>query len=483
MNRFLLGSIACILSYSVSAQDINVETSSKDEARETRASSNRSSQDSTNMDTLEAFNDGKTDATVAIQAMIDGGNPTIHFPRGTYRLTRPVVIELNKTGFVSLAGDGVARIVMDGAGPAFRFVGTHRGSASPDSFLENVWERQRAPMMDGVEIIGNHPDACGIEAEGTMQMTLTRMVIRRLLHGVHLVNRNRNILISDCHIYENRGIGIYLDNVDLHQINVTSSHISYNDQGGIVSRQGNVRNLQITGCDIESNMSPKSPATANVLIDCSNSKNGTAEVAITGCSIQHNSKSPNSANVRMIGRSDPNRDGVTLRWGNVTITGNVFSDVEINVHLQHCRGVVITGNTFWMGYAHNLLVEDSHSVVVGVNNFDRNPSYAYGDATKSANAIAFRNCEDCTLSGLHLTGVHAAPAAILIDQCRRFNVSSCTVLDSDSPGLLLRDVSDSLITGCLIRNDRSDEKVVSSIRIEGGTGNMITNNLFANGTE
>lgn len=433
--------------------------------------------------TLSALNDGKADATDAIQKLVDSGAANIHFPRGAYRLTQPIIVDLDKTGFASFSGDGVARLVMDGPGPAIRFVGTHDGSADPGSFQENVWQQQRAPMIDGLEIIGNHPEASGVEANGTMQMTLTRLVIRRLLHAVHLVNRNRNVLIADCHIYENRGIGVFLDNVDLHQINVTGSHISYNDQGGIVSRQGNVRNLHITGCDVESNMSPQTPATANVLIDCSGSANGTAEVAITGCTIQHNSKSPGSANVRMIGRSNPNKDGVVTRWGNVTITGNVFSDVEVNVHLQDCRGVAISGNTFWMGYSHNLLVENSHSVVVGANNFDRNPGYAYGNATETKNAIAFRNCDACTLIGLHVTGVHAAPAAVLVEQCRRFNISSCTILDSDGPGLLLRDVSHSLITGCLIRDDREGAKKPVSFIVEGGSGNTIANNAFANPSE
>ncbi len=55
---------------------------------------------------------------------------------------------------------------MEGAGPAFRFVGTHRGSAAPSTFESRVWDRQRAPMIDGIEILGVHPDACGIEATG-----------------------------------------------------------------------------------------------------------------------------------------------------------------------------------------------------------------------------------------------------------------------------------------------------------------------------
>ena len=226
-------------------------------------------------------------------------------------------------------------------------------------------------------------------------------------------------------------------------------------------------------------MSADSPATANVLIDCTDSPNGTAEVAITGCTIQHNSKSPDSANVRIIGRGEPDAAGTAAQWGNVTITGNVFSDVQVNVHLQDCRGVAISGNTFWMGYRHNLLVENSRSVVMGPNNFDRNPGYGYGTAPQTHDAIAFLNCQDCTLSGLHLTGVHAQPAALLIDDCRRFNISGCTILDSDGPGMLLRNVPASVITGCMIRDDRTESKDKVSIRVEGGSENTIVNNLFS----
>src|SRR5688572_26749549 len=72
--------------------------------------------------TVEAVGDGKADDTAAIQKAVDGGG-ALRFPRGTYRLARPVVIDLDKTGFISISGDGVARFIMEGAGPAFKFIG------------------------------------------------------------------------------------------------------------------------------------------------------------------------------------------------------------------------------------------------------------------------------------------------------------------------------------------------------------------------
>jgi hypothetical protein len=214
-----------------------------------------------------------------------------------------------------------------------------------------------------------------------------------------------------------------------------------------------------------------------VLIDCSGSTSGTAEVAITGCTIQHNNPSPDSANIRILGRSLPSRNQELVREGNVTITGNVLSDVQVNVHLKDCRGVAITGNTFWQGYAHNLLVEDCSNIVVGPNNFDRNPRYNYGNTQDAKNGLVFRHSVDCTLTGLHITNVWRSPAGLLIDNVERFNITNCTILDCDTAGLMLKNVRNSRVSDCLIRDDRADSTGVS-IQVVGGQGNQIVDNLL-----
>ncbi|MFV0443075.1 MAG: right-handed parallel beta-helix repeat-containing protein [Planctomycetaceae bacterium] len=383
------------------------------------------------------------------------------------RITRTLTIDLDKIGPAALRGLGLSRIVMDGPGPALRIIGTHEGTADPQSVKPNVWERQRMPIIDGLEIVGTHPEACGIELVGTMQATITRANIRNCLHAIRLAARNRNVLIANCHLYENRGCGVLLDDVDLHQINITGCHISYNNQGGVVSRKGNVRNLHITGCDLESNMSAEAEPTANVLIDCRESKSGTAEVAITGCTIQHNSTGPDSANIRILGRSLPMGDDQPVREGNMTITGNILSDVQCNVHLQECRGVTLMGNTFWMGYQHNLLVEDCSHVIVGPNNLDRNPRYAYGTALTTKNAVVFRNCSDCTISGLHVTHAWNADAGVVLEKCSWMNIDQLTVLDCDHIGLLVKDCDHCRISGLMIRDQRETSTDPVSVQIEG----------------
>lgn len=424
-----------------------------------------------------AKGDGVADDTEAIQRAVDAQQGLVEFPSGVYRLTRPVRIELAKVGYVALRGAGTARVVMAGPGPAFQFEGTHFKSADPGGFSPTVWSHERMPLVDGLAIEGAHAEAVGIAAVGTMQLTITRVHGRKLLHVVHLRENNRNVNIADCHFYENSGCGVFYDQVNLHQSNITSCHISYCAGGGVVSKGGNVRNLHITGCDIESNMTPDTPATANVFIDSADSQYGTGEVAITGCTIQHNNPSPDSANIRIFGKSLPSPKSGEVREGNVAITGNVLSDVQVNIHLRGCRGVTISGNTLWQGYRHNMLVEDCRAVVIGPNNLDRNPRYDYGNTQDANNPVVIKDSADCTLSGLLVTSVWRNEAGVTLENCRRCNLQGCTILDSDGTALLLRNSELCRVSQCILRDDRPGA-ASPPVVVVGGKGNVIADNTL-----
>lgn len=424
-----------------------------------------------------AVGDGVADDTESIQRAVDSGIGDIHLSKGVYRITRPIKIDLDEVGYTAIRGDGVARIVMEGAGPAFRFVGTHDGTAAPRTVDAKVWQRQRSPMVDAIEIVGGHVQACGIEASGTMQLTLTRVVVRDALHAIHLVKRNRNVTLSECHLYDNRGVGVYLDRLNLHQIDIANCHISYNDGGGVVARKSEIRNLQIGTCDIEGNMGGEdSEPTANVWLDSTGSSIG--EVAIVGCTIQHSHDAPNSANIRIDGMSTRRPFTEEQRHGNFIIADNVLSDVQVNVEIRNARAVTITGNTMWKGYTRNLWVEGCSHVVASGNVFDRNPRYHYGDGSDAKEGVSFIDCSDCTITGNHLNGVVDGEAALVLRRCRRMNVSDCTILDYGRCGLLLDEVSSSRVSDCLIRDDRPDASGVSLKTVE-VHDSMIVDNLLS----
>ena len=437
MNRGLKLSVACALLWGLTTQFSHGES-------------------------LAVVGDGTFDNTELIQQAIDRGIGALRLPKGTYRITKPIVIDLNKVAQTSIQGDGVARIAMDGPGPAFHFVGTHQGTANPASFQREVWDRQHTPSVVGVDIFGTHPEAIGIAAEGTMQLTLTRVVVRECLHGIHLFGRNRNVSLSQCHLYDNRGIGVFMDRLNLHQVNLVNCHISYNDGGGVVATRSEIRNLQIGSCDIEGNMGGEgSEPTANVLLDSSGSSIG--EVAIVGCTIQHDHDSPNSANIRIHGTSTERPFTDERRHGNITIADNVLSDVQVNISLLGVRAATISGNTIWKGYARNLMLEDCQNVVVQGNAFDRNPRYHYGDGAQAKGGLAFVDCSDCTIRGNHCYGIVDGEAAMLLRRCRRFNVTGCTILDYGRAGMLLDRVSHSRVSDCLVRDDRPEANGVSIV--------------------
>jgi len=423
-----------------------------------------------------AAGDGKADDTSAIQKAVDAGIGLVRFPPGKYRLTRTIEIDLDTVGYTAIAGDSAAQLIMAGPGPALRFVGTHAGTAAPRTFKKNVWERQRTPAIDGLEIVGAHAEACGVEASGTMQLTITRLAVREALDAVRLVKRNRNVVLSECHFYHNRGIGVLLDHVNLHQINLTNCHVSYNAGGGVVVRGSELRNLHIGTCDIEANMGDADSApTANVWLDSGGGS--IAEVAITGCTLQHSHLAPKSANIRIDGQSLPLKYTDERRYGHITIADNVLSEAQVNIELRNVRAATISGNTMWQGYSRNIDIAGSKNIVLTGNLFDRNPRYHGGDAATARLGIEIVDSSDCTLTGNHVYDVGDIEAAIVLRRCRRMNIDGCTILDYGRCGLLLDDVRDSRVSDCMIRDDRPEGQH-EAIRTTGGGDNQIVDNVL-----
>ena len=411
----------------------------------------------------------QADNTATIQRAVDSGREQIRFPKGRFRISQTITVNLAEVGPTSFSSDGTTTLVMTGPGPAIRYVGTHGGTAAPHTMKPEVWQRQRTPLVDGIEFTGTHPEADGIVASGTMQLTISRTTIRQMRHAVRLETRNRNVTLSECHFYDNRGIGLFLDRVNLHQINVANCHISYNDGGGIVARQSEIRNLQVATCDIEGNMGgPESSPTANILLDSTGSSIG--EVAIVGCTIQHTHNAPESANIRILGRCTERPFTSELRHGNITIADNVLSDVQFNIDLRDVRAATITGNTIWKGYDHNLRIVGCKSIVVANNVFDRNPRYHYGDGKDAKLGISFLNTEDSIFANNQINGNGDIPVAVRFTGCRRLNIHGCSILDFTHSGLLLTDCVKCRVANNLIDADLAPD--CFALRLEGGSDNV-----------
>lgn len=69
-----------------------------------------------------------------------------------------------------------------------------------------------------------------------------------------------------------------------------------------------------------------------------------------------------------------------------------------------------------------------------------------------------------------------------LENCDRMNVTGCTLLDNDGISLLLKKVTRSRITQCLIRDDRADAKGLALKAVE-CRDNVISDNTFGRPTE
>ncbi len=449
-----------------------------------------------------AEGDGQTDDTEAIRHAIGQGDGVVRFGRGSYRITETIEIPLDQSSRLSLEGhEGTAKIIMAGPGPAFRFVGTHGGTADPLGVKPSVWERQRLPLVSGIEIEGAHDEADGIALQGTFQPILSRVLLRDLRHGVVLARRNRNVLISDCQIYHNRGVGIYLKDVNLHQINITGNHISYNRLGGIRIEGSEIRNLQITGNDIEYNnyrshegFEPSEP-TAEIFIDTRERPGQVMRASVRELTISSNTiqstYSPGGANLRILG---PDADG-TLPPGMAAISGNVIGNQAINVHLVGCRGIALSGNFIYSGFQHNVLADDCDDLVFGANSFGHN---YWGPKREIDVNVRLVDCSDCVLNGFQLRGAPSGktdwdaswnggesrehPALLELERCQRMNIAACVIRDPGRAGVWFRDCDGINLSGCQIHDTRKEKQMRHAVEWHGeGRDSLAHGNQFGAG--
>ena len=426
-----------------------------------------------NVTRFGAIGDGVADDTEAIQHAVTQGDGVLHFPPGTYRITQPIEIKLAERGPLGIDGTGgTARVVMNGKGPAFRLVGTHGGTGDPGSRKGNVTSHQRLPTIRNFEVEGAHAEADGFELIETMQSVFEGILVTRCRHGIHLIQRNRNVLISHCHIYFNTGVGVYLDGVNLHQINIASSHISYNRLGGIRLDRSEVRNLQITGNDIEYNNHKSHEAepepTAEIYIDATAEGASVNEVTIASNTIQATG-SPEGANIRIKETPDQSRPP-----GLFAINGNIIGSQENNVRLTGCYGLALSGTTISSCENRNLLIEDSRLINVSGNTFRRHtPRYGTGVRFTDSSDITFTGC------GIHDETAEGQPnltALLELERCQRINISGSQFLNG-AIGVAGNNCSHVTLTGNTLHDTREQSTAQHAIRFTGpGEGNSAAHN-------
>jgi hypothetical protein len=434
-----------------------------------------------NVQAFGAVGDGRTNNTAALKHAIEDGDGVLRFPPGVYRLESTIEVDLGKYGPIAFEGiAGPTRIDMIGKGPAIRIAGHHKGTADPASRTDKTRDEERFPVIRNLEFFSSTRTGDGIEFVGTMQPLVENVFIQNIKHGIALRGRNRSVLISNCQIYNNLGVGVLIEDANLHQINILGNHISYNRIGGIRIQRSEVRNLQITGNDIEYNnhrahRSPPEP-TAEIYVDTTAIGASVNEVTVCSNTIQATA-SPGGANIRIIEKRGEDRPP-----GLWTITGNVIGSQENNVHLTHCRGVTLTGNNIYSAEQANVLLEDCSQIILSGNQSRRHvESMACGYRLVNTTDSVIGNC---VIEDESPEGQKSGRSLIELTSCERIQIQGCTISGGVPYGVDASDCRMLNISGCTIADNRKERKTLSQIRIAGkGSANLVTGNILGKSVE
>ncbi len=426
-----------------------------------------------------AVGDGAADDTNALQHAIDQGSGALHFPKGVFRITRPLRLDLSRTGFSGVRGDqGAATLRMEGAGPALRIIGDHQGTSSPPMIKPQTWRRTRFPIISDFEIVGAHEEADGLEISYTMQTTVRNVVVRECRHGIRLVKRNRNFVLSGSHIFHCRDTGLFFDNVNLHQVNIFGNHISFNGRAGIRQAGGDVHNIQITGNDIEYNSGGVETLSGEIVLEAGDGL--VSEYTISSNTIQATAEAP-GANIVIIGPEETPPTGARL----IAISGNVIGSRDKNILCQNATRVSISGNTIYGGTQLNLDLQNCSNVAVGANTIATRPS-RHGSTTRYRDGIRLERCVNCTLSGnvmndLGLNDPNSAGIELL--HCRNCQINGCQLTDSQVVGLRMRQCQRCVITNNVISDSRAQPEQTIAVQVIGGQQNLIRGNALSTGKQ
>ncbi|MGQ5792592.1 hypothetical protein ACUNIY_09160 [Serratia sp. IR-2025] len=272
-----------------------------------------------------------TDDTEAVQTIFNSAQVTgiasfeankYYLVSGKFTLNPSVVKQVNFNGSTIVQLSNTATL---------HYLGTLAGSANPIQSGEKA-HSEYGFIIESARICSvDRQSGVAVLLEKTIGATISNSVFYFNSIGIQIKGMNRNINISNSHIYANRNYGLhFMPNGDIHQMNVTGTHISYS-RINVFSDNQHLYNLQISGSDIEVSSYPDDvdkniyiKAMNDIKVDC---------VEITGCTLEGHST--DNALVRLEGA---NTDSIS----NIVIAGNAIGNGgNAEIQLGGCRNVRI----------------------------------------------------------------------------------------------------------------------------------------------
>lgn len=206
--------------------------------------------------------DGVSDDYEDLQAVLNFVTGAISFdPAKKYFISQS--LKVNASTAKGLYGNR-ATFIVGGDFPAFTIKGgMSGGSANPAT--NGVLSRHEGGFhVDSIRAYSSDlVSGVGVALSNVFKPRITNCDFMYLKHGIHFSGLNRDVIITDNHVYACHDYGVYFDNTaDIHQLNVLGNIITYCTRN-IFLDNADIYNLQIVGNDIELGTYPTDVAAAD----------------------------------------------------------------------------------------------------------------------------------------------------------------------------------------------------------------------------
>lgn len=279
-----------------------------------------------------------------------------------------------------LNGNG-SKLVTKGDIVAINFQGTLNGSANPASSGDKVFN-EHGSIIHGLQITSaSKTQGIGVRINKNFGGIIDKCNINFMNKGIIVEGFNRNLIISNSHIYAMQQYGIHFTNTcDLHQINILGCHISY-CRKNIFLDDSDIYNMQITGCDIETSSYPE---VAEHDIHVYVNRGFVEDLEIVGNTIEDHW----NTNTLIKLESDKTYGIVAT-----TISGNVIGNSkEYDIDIKGVKGLSITGNSLKASKGESIKVSGTSSNIV-----------VTGNTITSDGGLIYCNNEEANIRNLTVT--------------------------------------------------------------------------------
>ncbi|MGE6487453.1 hypothetical protein [Paenisporosarcina sp. NPDC076898] len=290
-----------------------------------------------------AVGDGRTDDTKALQeAARQHGIISLESGK-TYLISS--TIELNPAIAKGIQGNN-AKILLDADLPAFHLKGNKTdGGARP---TENVGlEDEFSFVIDSLHVFSRDHRGTALILDGSFGVIVTKSHFYNLKKGIELINKNRNVIISENHLWNLAEYGIHYNNANVHQSILTNNHISYAEIA-LFFENGDVHNTQIMGNDIEVGYLKNNDTRSAIQVVCDKPKTQFSQSQIVGNSIEdHFLAKEGIINFysKTFGPSSADSN-LAPYVGMIEIMGNELSGSSKALVLENINDITINSNTF-----------------------------------------------------------------------------------------------------------------------------------------